>query len=51
LKSLPAATERLERKMIAAALQEFAGNKTRAAQVLQVSRRNLIRLVQKYELD
>ncbi|MDB4956056.1 MAG: sigma54 specific transcriptional regulator, Fis family [Myxococcales bacterium] len=49
--SLPAAIEALERKMIGAAMRRHAGNKTRAAEDLKVSRRNLIRLVQKYELE
>ncbi len=48
--SLPAAVEALERRMIAAAMQRHSGNKTRAAEELKVSRRNLIRLVQKYDL-
>jgi two-component system response regulator HupR/HoxA len=49
--SLPAAVEALERKMISAAMRRHGGNKTRAAEELKVSRRNLIRLVQKYELE
>ncbi|CAN5393442.1 hypothetical protein BH11MYX1_BH11MYX1_05570 [soil metagenome] len=49
--SLPAAVEALERKMISAAMRRHNGNKTRAAEELKVSRRNLIRLVQKYELE
>ncbi len=49
--SLPEAVESLEREMIAAALLKHRGNKSRAATALQVSRRNLIRLVQKYDLD
>ena len=49
--SLPAAVEALERKMIGAAMRRHAGNKTRAAEDLKVSRRNLIRLVQKYQLE
>ena len=49
--SLPEAIEALEREMIAAALHKHRGNKSRAAQSLQVSRRNLIRLVHKYGLD
>jgi transcriptional regulator with PAS, ATPase and Fis domain len=49
--SLPAAVEALERRMIATSLQRHRGNKTRAADELKVSRRNLIRLVQKYQLD
>jgi len=49
--SLPAALEALERKMIGAAMRRHGGNKTRAAEELKVSRRNLIRLVQKYELE
>jgi two-component system, NtrC family, response regulator HupR/HoxA len=48
--SLPEAVEALERAMIAAALRKHRGNKSRAAQALQVSRRNLIRLVRKYRL-
>ncbi len=48
--SLPAAVEALERKMIGAAMRRHGGNKTRAAEELRVSRRNLIRLVQKYQL-
>jgi two-component system response regulator HupR/HoxA len=47
---LPEAIESLERRMIAAALARHQGNKTRAADDLGVSRRNLIRLVQKYGL-
>ncbi len=49
--SLPAAIEALERKMIGAALRRHGGNKTRAAEELKVSRRNLIRLAQKYQLE
>jgi len=49
--SLPAAVEALERKMIGAAIKRHGGNKTRAAEELKVSRRNLIRLVQKYRLE
>jgi two-component system response regulator HupR/HoxA len=49
--SLPAAVEALERRMISAAMRRHGGNKTRAAEELRVSRRNLIRLVQKYELE
>ncbi len=49
--SLPAAVEALERRMIGAAMRRHNGNKTRAAEELKVSRRNLIRLVQKYELE
>ena len=49
--SLPAAVEALERRMIGAAMLRHGGNKTRAAEELKVSRRNLIRLVQKYQLE
>ena len=49
--SLPAAVEALEKKMIGAAMRRYGGNKTRAAEELKVSRRNLIRLVQKYQLE
>jgi transcriptional regulator with PAS, ATPase and Fis domain len=48
--SLPDAVRALERKMIGAALQRHGGNKTRAAAELGISRRNLIRLVQRYDL-
>ena len=37
--------------MIVDALRRHHGNKTRAAAELKVSRRNLIRLVQKYGID
>ena len=47
---LPEAVESLERRMIAAALARHQNNKTRAADDLGISRRNLIRLVQKYGL-
>jgi transcriptional regulator with PAS, ATPase and Fis domain len=49
--SLPAAVEALEKRMIGAAMRRHGGNKTRAAEDLKVSRRNLIRLVQKYRLE
>ncbi|HSK03697.1 MAG TPA: sigma 54-interacting transcriptional regulator [Kofleriaceae bacterium] len=49
--SLPAAVEALERRMIGAAMRRHNGNKTRAAEDLKVSRRNLIRLVQKDQLE
>jgi transcriptional regulator with PAS, ATPase and Fis domain len=48
--SLPAAVEALERRMIDAAMRRHRGNKTRVAAELKVSRRNLIRLVAKYQL-
>ncbi|HVV86733.1 MAG TPA: sigma 54-interacting transcriptional regulator, partial [Kofleriaceae bacterium] len=50
-RSLPQALESLERSMILDALRRHHGNKTRAAAELKVSRRNLIRLCQKYALD
>jgi transcriptional regulator with PAS, ATPase and Fis domain len=49
--SLPDAVRALERRMIVDALTRNHGNKTRAATELKISRRNLIRLVQKYELE
>jgi len=49
--SLPAAVEALEKRMIGAAMRRHHGNKTRVAEELRVSRRNLIRLVQKYQLE
>jgi transcriptional regulator with PAS, ATPase and Fis domain len=49
--SLPDAVEALERRMILDALRRTRWNKTRASAELKVSRRNLIRLVQKYGLE
>lgn len=49
--SLPVAVEALERRMISAAMRRHGGNKTRAAAELKISRRNLIRLVKKYEFE
>ena len=48
---LPDAVSALERTMIAEVLRRHHWNKTRAAQELKISRRNLIRLVHKYALD
>jgi transcriptional regulator with PAS, ATPase and Fis domain len=48
--SLPDALETLERRMIGEALRRFHGNKSRAADALRISRRNLIRKAQKYHL-
>jgi len=48
--SLTAAREGLERSLIFEVLQRTQWNKTRAAKELQMSRRNLIRKVQKYKL-
>ena len=49
--TLPAAVEALERSMIEVALRRSRWNKTRAAEDLGVSRRNLIRKVQAYGLE
>ena len=49
--TLPAAVEALERRMISEELQRNKGNKTRTAEALGISRRNLIRKVQGYGLD
>jgi transcriptional regulator with PAS, ATPase and Fis domain len=48
---LPDAMISLERNMIYEVLKRNNWNKTRAAQELRISRRNLIRKVQKYRLD
>jgi two-component system, NtrC family, response regulator HupR/HoxA len=48
---LPEAVESLERSMIYEVLKRNHWNKTRAAQELRISRRNLIRKVSKYQLD
>ena len=50
-RSLPEAIRRLERRMILEALERHNWNKTRASVELEISRRNLIRLVQKYNLE
>jgi len=50
-RALPDAVRALERRMILDALERNDWNKTRAATELKISRRNLIRLVQKYELE
>jgi len=49
--TLPEAVEALERRMILDGLRRAKGNKTRAAEELGISRRNLIRKVQAYGLD
>jgi transcriptional regulator with PAS, ATPase and Fis domain len=51
LPTLPAAVETLERRMIAESLRRHRQNKTHAAQELGISRRNLIRLCQRYGFD
>jgi len=50
-KSLPEAVAALERRMIVEGLRRAKGNKTRAAEELGISRRNLIRKVQAYGLE
>ncbi len=49
--TLPEAVEALERRMIADELGRNRGNKTKTAESLGISRRNLIRKVQGYGLD
>jgi transcriptional regulator with PAS, ATPase and Fis domain len=49
--SLPDAVETLERRMITDELRKARGNKTKAAEALGISRRNLIRKVQAYGLE
>jgi len=49
--TLPQAVENLERAMIYRVLSRNEWNKTRAAAELRISRRNLIRKVQKYGLE
>lgn len=49
--TIPEATERIERKMILDGLLETGWNKTRTAEKLGISRRNLIRKVSDYELE
>ena len=49
--NMPDAVEKLERHMISEELKKARGNKTKAADALGISRRNLIRKVQAYALD
>lgn len=49
--TLPKAVEALERRMITEELRRNKGNKTRTAEALGISRRNLIRKVQGYGLE
>ncbi len=49
--TLPEAVAALERRMISDGLRATKGNKTRTAQALGISRRNLIRKVQSYNLE
>jgi len=49
--SMPEAVESLERRMIGEELRKAKGNKTKAADALGISRRNLIRKVQAYGLE
>jgi two-component system response regulator HupR/HoxA len=51
IRTLTEAVEALERRMVVAALEDSAGNKTRAAEALGISRRNLIRKVQAFGLE
>ncbi|HEY1587868.1 MAG TPA: sigma 54-interacting transcriptional regulator, partial [Polyangia bacterium] len=50
-RSLPAAVDALERSLIYEVLKRTHWNKTKAAEELHISRRNLIRKVTKYKLD
>ncbi len=50
-RSLPAAVDALERNLIYEVLKRTHWNKTKAAEELRISRRNLIRKVTKYKLD
>jgi two-component system response regulator HupR/HoxA len=50
-RSLTAAVDALERNLIYEVLKRNHWNKTRAAEELRISRRNLIRKVNKYKLD
>jgi transcriptional regulator with PAS, ATPase and Fis domain len=49
--SLPSAVDQLERNMIYEVLKRNHWNKTQAAKELRISRRNLIRKVNKYKLE
>lgn len=49
--SMPAAVEELERDMITRALKKHHWNKSQAARELEISRRNLLRKVKRYDLD
>lgn len=48
---LPTALEKMERDMISSALRENDGNRTKTAEILGVSRRNLIRKIESLKID
>ncbi|MFQ5708789.1 MAG: sigma 54-interacting transcriptional regulator [bacterium] len=48
--TLTGAVEAVERKMVAQALEEFGGNRTKAAQSLGLSRRGLLNKIERYGL-
>lgn len=50
-RDLPGALETLERRMLLESLRRTGWNKTRTAQELGISRRNLIRKVDRYDLE
>jgi two-component system response regulator AtoC len=49
--SIPEATEALERQLIASALRETRGNKSKAARLLNISERSLWYKLARYDLD
>ena len=49
--SIPLAVQATERALIEAALQRTKGNRTRAAKLLEISQRNLLNKIQRYEID
>lgn len=48
---LSGAVENLERKMLATALKNFKGNRTKAAESLGLSRRGLLNKIERYQLE
>ena len=49
--SIPRAIEATERALIVAALEKTAGNRTHAAELLEVSQRTLLNKIHRYEVD
>ena len=49
--SIPAAVEQTERTLIEQALRETGGNRTHAAELLEISLRSLLQKIARYEID
>ncbi|HAN31114.1 MAG TPA: hypothetical protein DCQ06_05900, partial [Myxococcales bacterium] len=49
--SIPQAVERVERRLIEAALVQTKGNRTHASQLLAISQRSLLNKIKRYEIN